>query len=261
MIDPTDRDTLEDLLTRYVLGELRGSEARELEQLIAQRADLASELTRLQRTFGLMPYAALAEPPPHLRGRILEAARTAQAAGPAPATTAEPRRDRVVPIGAARMRTRGGAPWAKIVGSIAAMLIVVLGWDGYRLRQELHLQRAVTTTLQEPNVVMSFAMRPTGVSFGGPAGNVILDLDAKKAAVAIRGLPPLEAGEVYRLWARVGDHAVPCGQFNANAGGEVVSQFTIPVDAYTSPVSALFLNVEPAAQADHPVGKTVMVSA
>ena len=66
---------------------------------------------------------------------------------------------------------------------------------------------------------------------------------------------------MYRLWARVGDHAVPCGQFKVNAGGEVVSQFVIPVDAYTSPVTSLFLNVEPAQPADHPVGRTVMVSA
>ena len=242
MIDPTDRDTLEDLLTRYVLGELRGPDARELESLIAERGDLAAELARLQRTFGLMPYAAVAEPPSHLRGRILEAARVATASAPPTATettttttaaTTAARGARVVPF--ARARTRSGAPWAKIVGSIAAMLIVALGWDSWRLRQELQLQRAVTSTLQEPNVVMSFAMRPTGVSFGGAAGNVVLDLDAKKAAVAIRGLPRLGEGEVYRLWARVGDHAVPCGQFKVNAGGEVVSQFVIPVDAYTSP--------------------------
>ena len=42
--------------------------------------------------------------------------------------------------------------------------------------------------------------------------------------------------------------------------GSVVSQFTIPVDAYTSPVRELFLNVEPAAQGPQPVGETVMTS-
>jgi hypothetical protein len=65
---------------------------------------------------------------------------------------------------------------------------------------------------------------------------------------------------VYRLWARIGDGAVPCGQFNADEHGAVVSQFTIPVDAYTSPVRELFLNVEPAAQGPAPVGRTVMRS-
>ncbi len=91
-------------------------------------------------------------------------------------------------------------------------------------------------------------------------GTAVLDLDAKRAAVVIRGLPKLPAGQVYRLWARVGDGTVPCGQFNADEHGTVVSQFTIPVDAYTSPVRQLFLNVEPAEQGPQPVGRTVMTS-
>ena len=117
----------------------------------------------------------------------------------------------------------------------------------------------LATTLQQPNVVQQFALRGTGISLA--AGSIVLDLDAKRAAVAIRGLSTLPPGQVYRLWARIGDGTVPCGQFNADADGVVRSQFTIPVDAYTSPVQQLFLNVEPAEQGAQPVGPTVMVSA
>ena len=254
MIDPTDRETLDDLLTRYVLGELRGDDAVELERLVAERPDLTAELQRLQRAFGLMPYAAVATPPPHLRERVLRAAQGIDVRADAPTSSAnrQERDPRITPLSRAERRRRG-VPWTKIVGSIAAVLIIALAWDGHRLRQELALQRDVATTLQEPNVVLSFALRGTGVSLA--AGSAVLDLDAKKAAVAIRGLPPLPPDQVYRLWARVGDAMVRCGEFKVNADGAVMSQFTIPVDAYTEPVRALVLTAEPATSAGHPVGR------
>ncbi len=247
MIDPADREMLEDLMTRYVLGELRGDEARELARLVEERPELRAELGRLQRTLGLMPYAAVIAPPPHLRARILEAARRAEAARPSllSPTTVPRRPARIVSI-------------ARLVGSIAALLLVVLAWDGYRLRHELRLQQDVATTLRQPNVVHQFALRGTGISLA--AGTAVLDLDAKRAALVIRGLPKLPPGHVYRLWARVGAGAVRCGDFTADEHGAVVSQFTIPVDAYTAPVRELFLNVEPAEQGPHPVGRTVMAS-
>jgi anti-sigma-K factor RskA len=254
MIDPADRQTLEALMTRYVLGELQGEEARELDQLVREQPELRGAIARLQRAFGLIPYAVVSEPPPHLRARILEAARRVDAeARPAPPATSIVDASKTVPLRQARVLSI-----ARVVGSIAALLIVALAWDGYRLRQELQLQQDVATTLQQPNVVHQFALRGTGISLA--AGTAVLDLDAKRAAVAIRGLPKLPPGQVYRLWARVGDAAVPCGQFNADADGAVTSQFTIPVDAYTSPVRELFLNVEPTEQGAHPVGRTVMVS-
>jgi anti-sigma-K factor RskA len=256
MIDPTDRETLEDLMSRYVLGELRDDEAREMERLAQAQPALRAEIGRLQRTFGLIPYEAVTAPPPDLRSRILEAAarndqaRRAQSlaigdAARRPPSAVRPRPARVLSI-------------ARVVGSIAAALIVALAWDGHRLRQQLALQQDVATTLQQPNVVQQFALQGTGISLA--AGTVVLDLDAKRAAVAIRGLPQLETGQTYRLWARIGDGTVPCGQFNADPRGVVTSQFTIPVDAYTSPVRQLFLNVEPHEPGSGPVGRTVMVS-
>jgi anti-sigma factor RsiW len=254
MIDWTDRETLEDLMTRYVLGELQGAEATEMERLVQERPELRVEIGHLRRALGLMPYAVVTAPPPHLRATILGAARDAEAVRRSPSSISDAARETptTAPRRPARMRSI-----ARVVGSIAALLIVALAWDGHRLRQELQLQRDVATTLQQPNVVQQFALRGTGVSLA--AGSVVLDLDAKRAAVAIRGLPQLPSGQVYRLWARVGDGTVPCGQCNADTNGAVVSRFTIPVDAYTSPVRELFLNVEPTEQGPQPVGRTVMV--
>jgi anti-sigma factor RsiW len=245
---------LEDLMTRYVLGDLGDDETRELERLVGQQPAIRDEIGRLRRTLGLVPYAEVTPPPPDLRARVLAAAEAqAETVAPAKVTTlARPKRP-AAPARPGRVLTV-----TRVVGSIAAALIVALAWDGHRLRQELALQQDVTTTLQQPNVVRQFALHGTGVSLA--AGTVVLDLDAKRAAVAIRGLAPLPPGQTYRLWARIRDGVVPCGQFNADGRGAVVSQFTIPVDAYTSPVEQLFLNVEPTEQGAHPVGTTVMVS-
>jgi anti-sigma-K factor RskA len=252
MIDPTDRDALAELMTRYVLGDLGDDEARAMRRLARERPAVAAELDRLQRTLDLIPYAAVAAPPPDLRARILAA------------VPAQPSRTVPSPIDARRPPATAAQPaprvltLARVVGSIAALLIVALAWDGQRVRQELALERDVAMTLQQPNVVQQFALHGTGISLA--AGTVVLDLDAKRAAVAIHGLPALPQGQVYRLWARIADASIPCGQFNADANDIVRSQFTIPVDAYTSPVRQLFLNVEPAEQAAQPVGRTVMVS-
>jgi hypothetical protein len=78
--------------------------------------------------------------------------------------------------------------------------------------------------------------------------------------VVIRDLAPLAGDEVYRLWALIGEKAVPCGKFRPDARGDVKSQFAIPVDAYTAPVRQLILTVEPASLPPAPVGRTVMAS-
>jgi anti-sigma factor RsiW len=245
MIDLNDRDRLEDSMTRFVLGELEAEEAQAFAELVARRPALRVAVERLQRAFGMMPYAVATVPPADLRVRVLAAA-SGSAARPSRA---------VVQL----RRPRRTQALRRVVGAIAATLIVALAWDGYRLRQELALQRDVAATLQQPNVVQQFALAGSGMSRA--AGAAVLDLDAKRAAVVIRGLPKLPPGQVYRLWARIGEGTVPCGQFNADDHGNVVSQFVIPVDAYTSPVRELFLNVEPNAPDPHPVGRTVMSSA
>jgi len=123
--------------------------------------------------------------------------------------------------------------------------------DNYRVRQELRLQRTVTAMLQQPNIVLSFALHGTGTG-SGALGKVALDLDSGKGAVAIERLPALPAGQVYRLWALVGEKNVPCGDFGVNSEGRVVTQFPIPVDSYTAPIAKLFLTVEPTAAPPEP---------
>ncbi len=237
-------DVSEERLVEYVLGELRRDEAQALERLMQGDVQLASEVRRLRQVFDLLPYASVVEPPPELRARVLEAAaaRTAQATASAPA-----------PRPARRL------VWSQFAAAAAAALALAFGIDAWRTRQELGLQRELTAALQEPNVVRSFALAGTGAA-GGAVGRVSLDLDAKKGAVVLRGMPALPEGKLYRLWARVADRDVPCGEFAADPVGAVLAQFVVPVESYTAPISKLFVTVEPASLPESPTGPTVMES-
>jgi anti-sigma-K factor RskA len=237
-------DVSEDRLVEYVLGELRRDEALALERLMETDVQLAAEVRRLRQVFDLLPYATLADPPPELRARVLDAAVTRARSQPAPAPA--PRAPRRV-------------VWSQFAAVAAAALAVALGLDAWRTRQELALQREMTATLQEPNVVRSFALAGTATARGA-VGRVALDLDAKKGAVVLKGMPALAEGKVYRLWARVADKDVPCGQFTTDPDGAVVAQFAVPVESYTAPIGKLFVTVEPATLPDAPTGPTVMES-
>src|SRR5437667_9212524 len=194
-----------DLAVEYVLGELSREDAATFERRLAGDPELAEEVRRLRATLGLLPFATVTEPPPHLRARVLAAGRAS-----APARTSAPRR----------------VVWSRFAAAAAAVVALAFGFDAYRVRRELGLERELTRMLEEPNVVRSFALAGSG----GAYGTVALDLDAKRGAVVLRGLRALPTGERYRLWARVGDRSVFCGELAASAAGTIVAQFPVPVE-------------------------------
>lgn len=223
---------------RFVLGDLDPDESRALERRLGDDPELAEAVRRLRATLDLLPHAASTPPPAALRARVLRAGERARVVG-----MVRPRR-----------------PWAVLAAVAAALVALVLGLDGVRLRRELAVQQEVAAMLQEPNVVRSFRLAGTGDA-GDAYGTVALDLDERKGAVALRSLPALPAGRVYRLWAQVGSDDVACGDFRSDADGRVVTQFPIPVDSYRAPIAKLFVTVEPADGVGGPTGPTVMESA
>src|SRR5690349_11073728 len=163
-----------DLAVQYVLAELPRAEAEAFAARCARDPVLAAEVERLRRTLGLMPFAAVTEPPPGLRARVLDAAE---------ARTRRP-----------TIRAPRRVVWSRFAAAPAATIALALGIDAYRVRQELVLQRELQAMLLEPNVVRSFAMVGTGTG-GGAYGTVALDLDSKRGAVVARRLPALPAGQ------------------------------------------------------------------
>ena len=230
--------TAAELAAEYVLGALSAEEAAAFERSVADDPELADEVRRLRATLGLLPLATVTEPPADLRARVLAAG---GAPAPVRATARAPRR----------------VVWSQFAAAAAAVLALTFGFDAYRVRRELALERELTATLREPNVVRSFALAGTGGAFG----TVALDLDAKRGAVVLKGLRTLPASERYRLWAQVGDRSVFCGEFAANATGKIVAQFAVPVESYTAPIAKLFLTRESTPRGTTPAGPTVMEGA
>lgn len=241
----------DDLAVLYVLGELSPDERTAFERQMAGDAELAAEVGRLRNTFDLLPYGSVTPPPEGLRDRVIAAAVAQAAPAPAPVRQ-EPAK--VMPFPAAKPARR--VVWSRFAAAAAAVLALALGIDGWRVRQELALQRDVTALLTEPNVVHTFDLAGTGGAFA----RVSLDMDAKKGALVAHNLPALPAGQVYRLWAAVGDKSVECGQFNVPADGVTRTQFAVPVESYTAPIGKLFVTVEPSAPTPAPTGPTVMES-
>ena len=233
---PPHDPTADELAVEYVLGELSREDAATFERRLAGDPELAEEVRRLRATLGLLPFATVTEPPPNLRARVLAAGRAS-----APARTSAPRR----------------VVWSRFAAAAAAVLALAFGFDAYRVRRDLALERELTATLHEPNVVRSFALAGTG----GAYGTVALDLDAKRGAVVVKGLRALPPGERYRLWAQVGERSVFCGEFGASAAGTIVAQFPVPVESYTAPIAKLFLTKESTPRGPAPAGPTVMESA
>lgn len=271
-------DDVADLAVEYVHGTLSAAEGTAFEARLAADPALAAEVVRLRRALGLLPLATATPAPPALRARVLEAAerklRAARAATPdgtnavAPAPRPEARREpadppstprpaTVVPFPAPRTPRR--IVWSRFAAAAAAGLAVMFAADAWRVRRELALERTLVSTLQEPNVVHTFRLASTG---GGDAyGRVALDMDAKRGAVVVSHLPALPAGQVYRLWAQVGDKAILCGQFGSTPEGAVQAQFVVPVESYTAPIGELYVTVEPTGAPPVPTGPRVMQSA
>ncbi|MBC7879779.1 MAG: anti-sigma factor [Anaerolineae bacterium] len=236
MNEPNDREAQ---LIDYVLGEMAPEATRDFEQLLATDLELASEVARLRRTLGVLPYSVLEEPPVQLREKLLTAA--------------------------ANQFSRRAPFWQRVnwgwgVATVAALATAAFALDGYRLRQELKTLTEVAATLQEPNVVLVFSLRGTGTA-NNALGSLAMDLDQKRAAIAAQNLPVPPTDKLYRLWAVVGQKNIPCGQFRTSAQGGLLNQFTIPVEAYSGArIAKLFVTLEPASLPPQPTGPTVMTT-
>lgn len=238
-MSPNDnQEALHEDAVRFVLDELDADEARAFARRLGDDPALDEEVRRLRATLDLLPHAVSVPPPAALRARVLAAGERARVE-----QIVRPRR-----------------PWAAIAAVAAALVALVLGLDGVRLRRELALQNEVTAMLQEPNVVRSFRLAGAG-SASSAYGTVTLDLDERKGAIAVRSLPELPTDRVYRLWALVGNDTVPCGDFRADTAGRVSTQFPVPVDSYRAPIAQLFVTIEPVDARGGPSGPRVMESA
>ena len=165
MVDPLSPERREQLAAGYVLGNLSPEEAEEFQQQLATDAALAEEVARLQSVLELMPYALPeADPPPHLRSNILQSAQAILAEdrlaeeilaedrlveemlpetipSPPPLLRSIETEPGIEDKLRERSRLRRFSPWW--VTGAAALLVLILGWENYRLRSQLQFAQQV----------------------------------------------------------------------------------------------------------------------
>lgn len=234
---PSTPDRLEELAAGYVVGDLDPEEAEELRQLLVDNPNLNAQVNLLEEVLEQVLYGLNeAEPPPHLLSAILEA---------------------TVPANRSAGLRCLSLPWGKFMGSLAALLILVLGLANYRLQQELRIATAIPTMLQNSETRL-FSLKGTNLATAA-SGNIVMDLERQRIALVIQHLPTAPVGHIYRLWAVVDGDKLPCGQLSASAQGIVLDKLSVPTDLYNE-VSGLIVTLETSPVTPEPVGPIVMKS-
>jgi len=248
MTAPENSQHIQQLAAGYVVGELTTEEALEFQQMLAENPDLVVEVEQLQQVLDEVVYGLNAvEPPPHLRATILS-------------NLLDTETENLV---VSQRRPVSAFPyslsWSKIIGSVAALLILYLGIDNYHLRIELQIADNLKTLLQQKTTQL-FSLRGANVAQSA-SGSFVLNLEQQTGVIAIQNLPPPPVGSVYRLWAVVEGEKIPCGQLRVSKQGKIVEKFTMPADFYDVGVSSMFVTLETSTEYRYPLGPVVMKSA
>lgn len=239
------------LAAAYVVGELAPSEALEFQRVAALHPELMIEVERLQQVSDQILYSLNAvEPPPHLRAAILSNLKDTKTKNLLALRE---------PLKSVKRTFSYNLPWGKMIGSVAALLILYLGVDNYHLHQEKQIGDNLKTLLTQKTT----RLYPlTGVNVAQKAsGSFILNLEQQTGVIAIQNLPEPPVGTVYRVWAVVDGDKIPCGQLNISKQGKIVKKLTMPSDFYDADVSEMLVTLEVSSDHRYPQGTVVMKSA
>ena len=183
------RHDLHSLSGAYALDALEeGTERDRFIRHMSRCQSCAAEVRGFREVATAMAFAAAAEAPAELRGRVLAAAVRTRQLPPEVKTHARPR------------RARGWVPWLSGVVATASIVVAVLfGFAQAHTRQQLNQARAenqaISLLLAAPKAKLL-----TQTVTGGGTATVVLAADRHELAVIMNGLPALPAGKVYQLW-------------------------------------------------------------
>jgi anti-sigma-K factor RskA len=238
MTESLPPETIETWVAGYVVGDLDRAEVEIFEQLLAENPALVAEVKQLQATLDHVVYNFNSvEPPADLRSAILASA----------TTTLQP-----------PQHQPSRFLWHTIMGSVAALLILYLGVDNYRLRQEFRLAQDINTLLQQSQTQL-FSLKAVNAS-DPAAGSFVMNLGQRQGILALQNLVAPPTGKVYRLWAIADGEKIPCGTLTINPQGKVLDKFWMPADFYDKGISGLFVTLESSETSRYPTGSIVMQS-
>jgi anti-sigma-K factor RskA len=211
-MNETEHDRRRDDIAAYLLGALEPGEAAELERHIAGCADCEEELRRLRPAVQVLPETVEpVEPPPALRGRLMEQVRS-EAGGL-----------QAAPDAGRAPRWRFGL---RPAAGLAALLLLVAAIAGYAIRDSGSGGGPTTTTVI------------TGHSPGVTAQMV---REGETGTLRLANLHQLPAGKVLQAWVQRGKQVVSAkALFVPNSDGTA----TATIDGMQG-VSTVMVTAEP----------------
>jgi Anti-sigma-K factor rskA len=240
---PNPSEFLPELLAGYVLGDLTPAEMAIVEAYLAAHPDRQAEVAKLRLPLDLLALTLPADnPPASLRSQILQ-----QAAAETVVTTKSVERSESKISHSwisLRSTTLRGCARAFATG-VGLLLLAGLGWNNYQLSHELATVKqdlkiaqvakntpkpqdnlALVSLLQQPNNRFLTLKNMEGKT-GMGMGSLVMAPNKSSAVLALQQIKPLPPGQVYRMWAIMGDEEMNCADFLPDANGKVLKQISL----------------------------------
>jgi anti-sigma-K factor RskA len=264
-----------ELAPLYALDLLDESDRAWVEQQVATDSDLAAELAEFQATVGAIAYSAPSvSMATDLKDRLFQrlhqpadnGAATINASTiavpqlgvPQTAQLSDPETKLRLVESSRRRNPLRPIVWLRVGGAIAALAIVALSVDNYRLRQTTQEATTVESLLQQRDTVI-YTLQGTE-NAANASGRVVVNPD-QTVVMLVQNLPELPSGQAYRLWAMPKPTANPvyCGQFNRPAS-ETISRWLAPTAICGRMVAQMLITAESVTAPPVPAGTLVMKS-
>jgi anti-sigma factor RsiW len=229
------REEVHELTAAYALDALGDAEEAEYEAHLRHCERCRDELAAFQGTATALAYAAPpAAPPPGLRERILEQARSERA--------------NIVPL-----RPRWALRAATAVAAAAAAVAVGVGVWAAGLSSSLDEERASRDRLEHATALLA---RPDAkrIPVEGADGALVV-APTGEAALVVRGLDPPPAGQTYEAWVIMHKKARPAGLF---AGREETT--VVPLEHSVPPGAVVAVTLEHEGGVNEPTGNPLFTA-
>lgn len=247
----TSSERIQMLVAGYVLGELSSDEAAELTRLMTEHPSLIEDIAELQDVSEFMQDITEVAPPPTLRSKVLR-------------SDVRPAKPQKKPDSTSPHRLS----WSRVGNAIAAVLVVALGVNNYRLWQTLTAERAKSAQVN-PGDAQPLTYALTSPANPGTA-SIVVDPATLEAQLTAQNLIPLPSDKVYAVWTLPqpdvpvttnANGAILADVFRVSAQGDAVTTLSIPaVHRRPGAVAKMAISIEEATSPQQNTGSVVLLS-